>query len=79
MITTGLFIILFMLVIYIFVGVVYIRWPQLMFRVFNYPTGSSGNHLTENGVRAYRRQGYGIIGTGLLLLVAFLYFFFVRY
>lgn len=79
MISTGFIIILLMLVAYSSIGVVYLLRPQLMFRIYNFPTGGSGDHLTEDGVRAYKRQGYGIIGTGLFLLVAFLYLFFIRY
>lgn len=79
MASTGFIAISLMLVAYSSIGVVYLLRPQLMFRIYHFPTESSGDHLTEDGVRAYKRYGYGIIGTGIFLIVAFLYLFFVRY
>ena len=54
------------------IGLLYVTRPQLMFRVYNGPTGGSGDHLTADGVRAYKRRGLVVVLLGAFALVMFL-------
>jgi hypothetical protein len=60
---------------FIAIGLVYIARPQIMFKVYNFPTGAGGDHLTEAGERAYKRQGIGIILLGLFLIFASIFIY----
>jgi hypothetical protein len=60
---------------FIAIGLVYIARPQIMFKVYNFPTGAAGDHLTEAGERAYKRQGIGIILLGLFLIFSSIFIY----
>ena len=67
MVSPGLLAVILLSLWFIAIGLLYIAYPQRMFKVYNFPTGGGGDHLTEAGERAYKRQGIGIILLGLFL------------
>ena len=75
MISAGVLAVVLLLLCFIVIGVLYIAYPQIMFRVYNFPTGARGDHLTEAGENAYKRQGIGTILLGLFLLFAFIFIY----
>lgn len=79
MLPAGFILILLMLVGFSCIGIAHILRPQVMFKVYHSPIGASGDYLTENGIRAYKRRGYGIFGIAIILLFTFLYLYFVKY
>ena len=79
MVSAGFLAVVLLLLCFIAIGLVYIAYPQIMFKVYNFPTGASGNHLTEAGEKAYKRQGIGTILLGLFLLFAFIFIYIYIY
>ena len=75
MISAGFLAVVLLLLCFVAIGVLYIAYPQKMFKVYNFPTGASGDHLTEAGEKAYKRQGIGTILLGLFLLFAFIFIY----
>lgn len=58
--------------LWIALGIAFIRWPQIMFRVRHFPFHPSGDGLTEGGEQSYIWIGRLIVGTGVLLLIIIL-------
>jgi hypothetical protein len=75
MVSAGFLTIVLLLMCFIAIGLLYIAYPQTMFKVYNFPTGAGGDHLTDEGERAYKRQGIGTILLGLFLLFSFIFIY----
>jgi len=75
MVSAGFVAVVLLLFCFVAIGLVYIAYPQKMFKVYNFPTGGDGDHLTEAGERAYKRQGIGIILLGLFLIFASIFIY----
>jgi len=75
MVSAGFLSVVLLILCFVLIGIAYIAYPQLMFKVYNFPTGAGGDHLTEAGEKAYKRQGIGTILLGLFLLFAFIFIY----
>ena len=75
MVSAGLMAVVLLVLCFVAIGLLYIVYPQKMFKVYNFPTGGGGDHLTEDGEEAYKRQGIGTILLGLFLLFAFIFIY----
>ena len=75
MISAGVLAVILLSLWFIAIGVLYIAYPQIMFKVYNFPTGGGGDHLTEEGERVYKRQGIGIILLGLFLIFSSIFIY----
>jgi hypothetical protein len=75
MVSAGFLAVVLLSLWFIAIGLVYIARPQIMFKVYNFPTGADGDPLTEDGERAYKRQGIGAILLGLFLLFASIFIY----
>ena len=75
MVSAGFLAVVLLLSCFIAIGLVYIAYPQIMFKVYNFPAGAGGDHLTEAGEKAYKRQGIMTILLGLFLLFAFIFIY----
>ena len=75
MVSAGFLAVVLLSLWFIAIGLVYLARPQIMFKVYNFPTGAGGDHLTEAGERAYKRQGIGIILLGLFLIFASIFIY----